>query len=505
MNSAPESSPEPSPEPSREKTPTPLDVLLPVLVLIGCLLLLLNSFSDNAGGYTQLALVAAAITACLVGLKNRVTWAELEDGMINSVTSGLKAILVLLVVGGLVGSWILAGTVPAMIYWGTQLLSPQWFYPAAALICAVTGLSIGSSWTVAGALGVGLMGVASVMGLSPAITAGAILSGAYMGDKLSPLSDTTNLAAGVTGNDLFRHIRHMGWTTIPAFVISLLVFVVVGSGGGELNGDLGGEIVAVNRLLGEQFYLGLPVFVPLLVVLTLALLRKPVLPALMAGMVAGVLVALLFQTPQVTSLGGGEGDGVMIKGVAIALMDGFAIESGNSMVDDLLSKGGMGNMLSTVFLIICALTFGGAFERAGLLKRAVDGILNRVKTVGGLISATLATSFGVNVTCADQYISVVMPARMYKDAYRQRGLHPLNLSRAVEDAGTITSVLIPWNTCGIYMAGVLGVTAWGWGSGLGAFAYAPWAIFCWLCPIISAIYGYTAFKVLPLKTEPEAG
>ncbi|MGS2724352.1 Na+/H+ antiporter NhaC [Porticoccus sp. GXU_MW_L64] len=500
--------PEPSPQSSPERAPSLLDVLLPVLVLIGCLLLLLDSFADNAGGYTQLALLAAAITACLVGLKNRVSWGALEDGMINSVTAGLKAILVLLVVGGLVGSWILAGTVPAMIYWGTQLLSPQWFYPAAALICAITGLSIGSSWTVAGALGVGLMGVASVMGLSPAITAGAILSGAYMGDKLSPLSDTTNLAAGVTGNDLFRHIRHMGWTTIPAFVISLLVFVVVGSGGNSSNGDLGGEIAAVNRLLGQQFYLGLPVFVPLLVVLALALLRKPVLPALMAGMVTGVLVALVFQKAQVVSLGGGEavgeGTGVLVKGVAIALLDGFAMNSGNTMVDDLLSKGGMGNMLSTVFLIVCALTFGGAFERAGLLKRAVDGILRRVKTVGGLISSTLATSLGVNITCADQYISVVMPARMYKDAYRQRGLHPLNLSRAVEDAGTITSVLIPWNTCGIYMAGVLGVTAWGWGSGLGAFAYAPWAIFCWLCPIISAVYGYTAFKVLPLEADSRA-
>ncbi|MCV6604550.1 MAG: Na+/H+ antiporter NhaC [Porticoccaceae bacterium] len=496
MNSTPQS-------PS-EKKPSLLDVLLPVLVLVACLLLLINSFADDAGSYTQLALIAAALSACLVGLKNRVAWAQLEQGMIHSVTAGLKAILVLLVVGGLVGSWILAGTVPAMIYWGTQLLSPQWFYPATALICAVTGLSIGSSWTVAGALGVGLMGVASVMGLSPAITAGAIISGAYLGDKLSPLSDTTNLAAGITGNDLFRHIRHMTWTTIPAFVIALLVYILVGSGGAELNTEVGGEIVAVNQVLGQNFYLGFPVFVPLLVVLTLALLRKPVLPALVAGMVAGVLVALLFQYPQVVALGGGEGNGAAVKGVAIALLDGFAIDSGSAMVDSLLSKGGMGNMLYTVFLIVCALAFGGAFERAGLLKRAVEGILKRVKSVGGLISATLMTCFGVNVVCADQYISVVMPARMYKDVYGQRGLHPLNLSRAVEDAGTITSVLIPWNTCGLYMAGVLGVTAWGWGSGLAAFAYAPWAILCWLCPIISAVYGYIGFKVLPQEKAPEA-
>ena len=489
--------PESLTESSPVKTPGLLDVLLPVAVLIGSLIVLIASFGDNAGGYTQLALIAATATACLVGIKNRIPWEQLEQGMINSVTAGLKAILVLLVVGGLVGSWILAGTVPAMIYWGTQLLSPQWFYPATALICAVAGLSIGSSWTVAGALGVGLMGVASVMGLSPAITAGAIISGAYLGDKLSPLSDTTNLAAGITGNDLFLHIRHMTWTTIPAFAIALLVFALVGGGSGPEYAQVGGDITAINQLLDQQFYLGLPVFLPLLLVLTLAIMRKPVLPVLLAGMLAGVLVALLFQQSQVKALGGDSGSAVV--GVAVAVLDGFAIDSGNTMVDDLLSKGGMGNMLSTVFLIICALSFGGAFERAGLLQRAVQGVLKGVKTVGGLISATLATCFGVNVVCADQYISVVMPARMYQGVYQQRGLHPLNLSRAVEDAGTLTSVLIPWNTCGLYMAGVLGVTAWGWDSELGAFAYAPWAILCWLCPIISAIYGYTAFKVLPLK------
>ncbi|UTW44132.1 Na+/H+ antiporter NhaC [bacterium SCSIO 12696] len=482
-----------------EKSPSLLDVFVPVIVLVAGLSVLIASFKDDAGGYTQLALILAAVSACLIGLKNGVLWEQLEQGMIRSVTSGLKAILVLLIVGGLVGSWILAGTVPAMIYWGTQLLSPQWFFPASALVCAVAGLSIGSSWTVVGALGVGLMGVASVMGLSPAITAGAIISGAYLGDKLSPLSDTTNLASGVTGTDLFRHIRHMGWTTIPAFVVALLVYAIVGGGSGEVSSD----IVLVNQLISEQFYIGFPVFIPLLLVLTLAVLRKPVLPALLAGMIAGVVVALFFQPQQVMALGGDDTAAGLVKGVAIALLDGFSIDSGNSMVDSLLSKGGMGNMLSTVFLIVCALAFGGVFERAGLLKRAVEGILKGVKTVGGLIGATLSTCIGVNVVCADQYISVVMPSRMYKNVYRQRGLHALNLSRAVEDAGTITSVLIPWNTCALYMAGVLGVTAWGWGSGLGAFAYAPWAILCWLCPIISAIYGYLGFKVIPADEVTE--
>ena len=476
---------------NNDKKPGVLDVVMPVMALVICLAGIILAFRDDAGGYTPLALIVATAVACMVGLKNGLSWAEMEQGMVNTISSGLKAILVLVTVGALVGGWILAGTVPAMIYWGTQLMSPEWFYPAAALICAITGLSIGSSWTVAGALGVGLMGISVVMGLSPAITAGAIISGAYLGDKLSPLSDTTNLAAGITDNDLFRHIRHMGWTTIPAFVIALIVFAAIGGG----SGNLGEGLATVNQALSEQFYLGLPVFIPLLLVLGLAVFRKPVLPALLAGVLAGIVVALVFQRPQVVSLGGGEGAVALVKGMAIALLDGFAIDSGNPMLDKLLSKGGMSNMLGTVFLIVCALSFGGAFERAGLLQRAVEGILKGVKTVGGLISATLATSIGTNVVCADQYIAIVVPSRMYKRIYREKGLHALNLSRAVEDSGTLTSVLIPWNTCGLYMAGVLGVTTWD---------YAPWAVLCWLCPIVSAIYGYTSFRILPLEDKPLA-
>ncbi len=491
---------------SRKATkPGLLDVLMPVLVLVGCLVSIVITFGYDAGGYTQLCLIAAAATACVVGIKNGRSWHDMEEGMVHTVSAGLKAILILFTVGGLIGSWILAGTVPAMIYYGTQLLSPDWFYPATAVICAVVGLSIGSSWTVAGALGVGLMGISQVMGLSPAITAGAVISGAYLGDKLSPLSDTTNLAAGVTGNDLFHHIRHMTWTTLPAFAIALLVYTVVGWG--AANGGIGDGLAEVNSILAQEFYLGLPVFLPLLLLMVLAFKRLPVLPILLAGIVTGVAVALVFQRQQVLTLASDDYElGMLlglIKGIAIALIDGFTSESGNQMIDSLLSKGGMGSMLNTVFLIVCALSFGGAFEKAGLLQRLVELILTLVRGTGSLIMATLATCIGTNFICADQYIAIVVPSRMYHKIYQTKGLHQLNLSRAVEDAGTLTSVLIPWNTCGLFMAGTLGVTAWGWGSDIGAFAYAPWAILNWLSPIISAIYGFVGFRILTQAPEPD--
>ena len=369
---------QPSTKTTSERSPSLFDVFLPIGVLALTLLGLINLFSHNAGGYTPLALILAAATACLVGLKNGIGWHQMEQGMVATVSSGLKAILILLTVGALVGSWIAAGTVPAMIYFGTQLLSPEWFYAATALICAVAGLSIGSSWTVAGALGVGLMGVATVIGVSPAITAGAVISGAYLGDKLSPLSDTTNLAAGITDNDLFRHIRHMGWTTIPAFAIALVVYALVG--GSETGGDLN-TLDEVNQLLQQQFYLGWPVFLPLLLVFGLALKRQPVLPTLLAGIVCGVAVAAIFQADGLAKLAGGDDWIASSKGAAMALMSGYSSATGNEILDDLLKKGGMGGMLSTVFLIICALSFGGAFERAGLLQRAVEGVMSMARGV----------------------------------------------------------------------------------------------------------------------------
>lgn len=487
------------------RKPSILDMLTPILVLVGCLVATVTTFGYDAGGYTQLSLIAAAASACVVGIKNGCSWHEMEEGMVHTVSAGLKAILILLTVGGLIGSWIIAGTVPAMIFYGTQVLSPDWFYPAAALICALVGLSIGSSWTVAGALGVGLMGVSQVMGLSPAITAGAVISGAYLGDKLSPLSDTTNLAAGVTGNDLFRHIRHMTWTTLPAFAIALLVYAVVGWG--AANGGIGDSLVQVNAVLAQQFYLGLPVFLPLLLLMILAVKRLPVLPILLAGILTGIIVALVFQGQQVQALAGNSNESGtlpgLIKGTAIALIDGYSSVTGNAMIDNLLSKGGMGSMLSTVFLIVCALSFGGAFEKAGLLQRLVEMILTLVRGTGSLIAATLATCIGTNFICADQYIAIVVPSRMYHKIYQKKGLHQLNLSRAVEDAGTLTSVLIPWNTCGLFMASTLGVTAWGWGADIGAFAYAPWAILNWTSPIISAIYGFLGFRILAGAPEPK--
>lgn len=470
-----------------QSTPSLIDVILPILVLAGSLTALVFAFDVDAGVYTPAALILAAIAAALVGVKNGYRWAQIEEGIAHTISSGLKAILILLCVGGLIGSWMLSGTVPAMIYYGGQLLSPEWFYPTAALVCAVTAWSIGSSWTVAGALGVAFIGISEVMGLSLAVTAGAVISGAYLGDKLSPLSDTTNLAAGVTGNNLFRHIRHMGWTTLPAFAIALIVFAVVGvQSAPQVSSD---AMIQMRQAISDNFSLGVVVFLPLVLLFAMSLRKAPVLPTLLLGIVAGIAVALIFQPQQVSTLGGGESFS-LLKGSVIAVVEGFSIDSGVPTLDNLLSKGGLTSMLGTVLLILTALSFGGVFESVGLLKRGLQAVLSGVKSVGGLIAAALATSFGTNVVCSDQYISIVVPGRMFRTAFIERGVHPLNLSRAIEDAGTLTSVLVPWNTCGLFMAGTLGVLTWD---------YAPWAILCWLSPLISLLFGYLSFKVLPLE------
>ncbi len=474
-----------------EKSPSLTDVLVPAVVLIGMILLIVSAFGVDAGGVNQVALISAAAVTCMIGVKNGISWEEMEKGMFQTIMLGLKAILILIVVGGLIGSWILSGTVPAMVYFGMKLLSPAWFYPACCLICALVALSVGSSWTVAGTVGLGLMGVATVVGLSPEITAGAIISGAYFGDKMSPLSDTTNLAAAVTSTDLFHHIRNMTWTTLPSLFLALAVFSVVSF---KLDpGSLPANMTASSEVLAANFDLGIYVFVPLLVVLAMALRRHPVLPTLAAGLVAGVITALLFQYRGVVALGGGS-ESVMapFKGVVIALLNGYQSATGDASIDSLLSKGGMSSMLGTVFLIICALSFGGAYERAGLLNKMMSLILSKVHTAGGLVTATLGTCMSVNVLSADQYISVVVPGRMYHDEYTRRGLHGLNLSRAIEDSGTLTSALVPWNTCGVFMAATLGVAT---------IEYAPWAVLNWACPVISALFAWIGFRVLPLSEK----
>ena len=371
------------------------------------------------------------------------------------------------------------------------------FYPASCLLCAITALAIGSSWTVAGTLGIGLIGVAAGMNLSVEITAGAIVSGAYFGDKMSPLSDTTNLAPAVTGIDIFTHIRHMTWTTAPSFLCALLGFTILGLM--VSTSETTDSLTQTLRTLDANFTISVFTLIPVIVVVTMAAKALPAIASILSGVLAAIAVALIFQRPVLNELAVDPTLNYLAaitKAIWIVLFDGFSAATGDENLDSLLSRGGMSSMLTTVWLILAALSFGSAMEKAGILERLVRGLVSSAKSVGGLIATTLITCFGVNVFAADQYIAIVLPGRMFADAYQQRGLHMKNLSRTLEDSATITSPLIPWNTCGAYMAATLGVTT---------LAYLPFCFFNLINPFIAAGYGYANFKIAPAEEKPLTG
>ena len=472
---------------------SPVQALIPIVFLVLMLACSVYLFgSDSSYGANQIALVLATCVAALVARSNGMGWQEAQDGIIHGIGVGLGPTLILLSVGMLIGTWILCGTVPAMIYYGVQILDPSIFYAASAAICAIVAVSIGSSWTVAGTLGIGLMGIAGSFELSPAITAGAIISGAYFGDKLSPMSDTTNLAAAAAGVDLFEHIRHMLWTTVPSFSIALLIFAMIGSS----EGATPEQINALQQSLTTEFEIGLHLLLPLALMLFLVFKRFPAFPSIVISALTGAVFAVLFQPEQVQKLAGDSTDlahgFVLIKGIWIALFDGYVSNSGDEFLDALLSKGGMSSMLNTVWLIISALGFGGVLERTGILSYLLNLALRGVKSVGSLITTTVLTCIGTNILAADQFIAVALPGRMYKDAYAKKNLSRLNLSRTLEDSATMTSALIPWNTCGAYMSATLGVAT---------FSYAPYAFFNLLSPLIAIAYGYFHFALKPASYD----
>ncbi|GMG87372.1 Na+/H+ antiporter NhaC [Biformimicrobium ophioploci] len=473
------------------RAPSLLDALTPLLVLIALLIASVQFFgADSSYGPNQIALILCALLASLIGIKNGFSYKEMEAGMLHGIGLVFGAVLILLMVGAMVGSWILSGTVPSMIYYGVQILSPDWFYPACTIICAIVGLSIGSSWTTAATLGIALIGISKALGLNDAITAGAIISGAYFGDKLSPLSDTTNVAAAVASRDLFQHIRHMLWTTIPAFVAALVIFSVLGltSEHARVSGE---QIETLRAALAGEFHISAITLLPLALLLYLAWKKVPAFPALMIGTLAACVMAVFLQPQAVEKLADSSGSGWdLLKGVWISLFGGYSSTSELPAVAKLLSKGGMESMLNTVWLIVSAMAFGGAMEKAGFLERIVKSALSGVKTVSGLITTTVFTCFGMNVAAGDQYMAIILPGRMFREAFEEKGLDGLNLSRTLEDSGTITSVLIPWNTCGAYMSATLGVAT---------FAYAPFALFNLICPLLAIAYGYFNFKQMPLN------
>lgn len=464
---------------SQPRQPSLMQALAPILVLLLLLFSAVYYFGDDSSsGPNQVALLLCAGIATLIGLYNGYRREQIEQAIVKGISLTLGAVLILLAVGSLIGSWLLSGTVPTMIYYGLQLLNPDYFYLSCCIICALVALCIGSSWTVAATIGVALMGVASGMGLSEVVCAGAIVSGAYFGDKLSPLSDTTNLAPAVAGTDIFTHIRFMLYSTLPSFALTLVLFLILG-----LRATAPAQPTELSGLmdsLSSHFNIAWYLLLPLVITLLLALRKIPAFPAIGIGALTGGVMAALFQQDLIQAQASpsfGDFDGTVTV-IWKAMYEGISVATEDPRLQDLLSGGGMGSMLNTIWLIISAMTFGSVMEAVGLLQRVVQALLKGVSSVAGLIVTTIATAFGTNCVAADQYIAIVMPARMFKPEYDRRALAPENLSRAVEDGGTVTSALIPWNTCGAYMHSVLLINP---------LDYALYAFFNWLTPLFGIL------------------
>ncbi len=455
--------------------------LAPIALLVALLFASVTLFgSDASYGPNQLALIISSAATMLVGWHRGMSWQAIKDGMVGAITVSIMPMMILLSVGALIGSWIVSGTVPGMIYYGVELLDPGFFYAASAVICALASISLGSSWTVAGTLGIGLMGIATTYSLSPAVTAGAVISGAYFGDKLSPLSDTTNLAAAAVSVDLFEHIKNMLWTTIPAFIATLVVFSLIGNDGAATPDN----IAVIRSALSAQFVISPWVLSPLVLMLALMFWRVPAYPAILICTLAGSLLAASLQGDVVRELALGAYPGSptpLIQGLWMALCSGYQSPEGIGEISKLLDKGGLVSMLNTIFLILTAMTFGGVLDSTGILRQLLNRVLGEVKRTGDLILATVGGGFVANVLAADQFLAITVPGRLFTPAYDDRGLNRLSLSRTLEDSATLTSVLVPWNTCGAFMAATLGVAT---------LDYAPYALFNLICPLLAVIFGY---------------
>ncbi len=454
------------------------EALLAVLVTIG---LLMYGVIFH-GMDVHIPLVLGCLITTVIGITRLgYTWKEIEEGIVATIAGTMQAILILAIIGMIIGTWIQGGIVPTLIYYGLQILSPGFFLVAACLLCSVVSLATGSSWTTAGTVGIALMGIAAGLGITPGMAAGAIISGAYFGDKMSPLSDTTNLAPAMAGANLFDHVRHMVYTTGTSMIIALVGFGILGAryAGKEL------DTAAINETLGlmsQNFNINpLLLLVPVIVILLVA--RKvPAVPGLFIGTLLGGAAAMMFQ-------GAGFAD------VLDAMQYGVTSETGNVIIDELLSGGGYQSMMWTISLILAALTFGGALEKTGMLETIGKVILKFARSTGSLVTATIFTSIFTNVLAGDQYLALVLPGKMYREEFHKRGLAPRNLSRCLEDSGTLTSPLIPWNTCGATMQSSLGIAT---------IEYLPYCFLNLVNPIVSIIFGYTGITMMKLEDDPSA-
>lgn len=488
------------------KKPSILQALIPIFFLVVALFINVRIFGDSSlDGSNQIILIVSAGVAAIVALRIGFQWEEIQKGIVKSISSAMASIIILLLIGTLAGTWLLSGIVPAMIYYGLQILNPTIFLFAACIVCAIVSIATGSSWTTAATVGIALIGIGKALGLHEGMIAGAVLSGAYFGDKMSPLSDTTNLAPAMAGTDLFTHIRYMSITTVPSISVALILFLILGftnGGSGEV-----ADTSAILTAISDKFHISGWLFLVPVAVVIMIVKKMPAIPAILIGGLLGAVFALIFQPEIIRPIGEAVHQGIHWKltpeqyeikkattsgsefvfiGTIQAMFGEISIATGNDIVDELLTSGGMYGMLKTVWLILAAMIFGGVMESSGLLKRIAEGVISMVNSTGSLIASTVGTCVFFNITASDQYLAIVVPGRMYKDIFEDMDLAPENLSRTLEDSGTVTSVLIPWNTCGAYHSNVLGVST---------FTYLPFAFFNLISPIMTIVFAYLNIKI----------
>jgi len=478
-----------------EKKPSLLLALIPIVILIALLGINVYIYEDDSSyGANQIALLFTAFIAAIIGIKLGYKWKDILDGIVSSISGSMQAIIILLLIGALSGTWLISGVVPAMIYYGLDILQPSYFLVAACIISSIISLASGSSWSTIATVGIALLAIGKVLGFSEGWIAGAIISGAYFGDKMSPLSDTTNLAPAMSGTDLITHIRYMAYTTIPSIAISLIVFLVVGWN--FESGSNTTDLIEVQNIIAQKFNIHLGLFLVPVFVIALIVKKVKAIPALFLGTLAGVLFAVIFQPEILQNLSANYTDTKLVAAkyyrVIIDAMAGTVkIQSENAIISNLLASDGMAGMLNTVWLITCAMIFSGVMEKTELLKAISNSIVRYAKSDTSLVGSTVFSCVFFNLTASDQYLAIVVPGKMFSEAYKNQGLAPENLSRTLEDSGTVTSVLIPWNTCGAAQAKILGVAT---------ILYLPYCIFNWISPIMTIIFAIFRIKIRRLKT-----
>lgn len=456
--------------------------LVESLIPISFMAIFLSFCIFKYGASPHIPLIVTTIIASLIAVfRLGYSWEVIEQGMFETIISAMQAILITILIGILIGVWIVSGVVPCMIYWGLKIISPNIFLVASLLACAIISISTGSSWSTIGTIGVALLGIAQSLEIPVGLAAGAIISGAYFGDKLSPLSETTNLAPAVSGTDLFSHIKYMTYSTIPSLIICIIIYGVIGLRYSGRNLDIE-NILLVQETLKLTFNTLSPVLlIAPIFVISLVIFKIPAIPGLVGGILIGVLFAVTLQ-------------GVDLESVLSAAQNGYVAKTGVQAVDELLSKGGLSSMMSTISLILCALSLGGVLEKTGMLKSIAEVLLKRAKGVFGTVACTMLTCLFTNIIAGEQYLAIVIPGKMYKSEFEKKGLDPVMLSRALEDSGTLTSVLVPWTSCGAYVAGVLGVSA---------FTYAPFTFLNIINPFVSLIMIAFGIKIVRTNSNKE--